>query len=307
MNWRILVADKLAPEGIEVLRNEAEVFDQGGLQELGSIDAIVVRSATKVTSDVIDQCLPRLKVVGRAGVGVDNIDLQKSKENNVIVVNAPMGAGNAVAELVLGFIFSLARFIPEADRTMRKGEWSKKQLRGSQVAGKTLGVIGMGRIGASLAERANAIGMHSLGYDPFLDDETISNRGAKPVSLEALLAGSDYISLHVPLTPDTANLLGRDQLAKVKPGARLISTARGGVVNETALLEVLNQGIIAGAALDVFSEEPPGLIPLIEHPKVISTPHIGAQTHEAQIHAAVDIATEVLAALKGETLHWRVA
>lgn len=306
MSWRILVTDKLDPAGLDSLRSEAEVVEGNGLAELAEFDALIVRGATDVHAADITSASGTLKVIGRAGVGVDNIDLEAAKANEVKVVNAPLAASNAVAELALGLMFALARNLPRADDSMKQGRWDKKALVGSELQGKTLGVIGMGRIGASLGERADAMGMTVLGYDPPLSDAEIERRGARPVSLDELLQTADYISVHVPLLDSTRGLLGDQELSRVKSGARLISTSRGGVVDEKALFEALENGKLAGAALDVFSEEPPGPTPLVKHTNLIATPHIGAQTVEAQRRAAVDIAEEVLAALEGRSLRWRV-
>lgn len=306
MSWRILVTDKLDPAGLDALRSEAEVVEGDGLADLPDFDGLVVRGATQVRLTDIEAARPKLKVIGRAGVGVDNIDLEAAKENDITVVNAPLAASNAVAELALGLMFALARSIPRADASMKQGNWEKKALKGRELQGKTLGVIGMGRIGATLGQRAQALGMTILGHDPPLPDEEIERRGARPVPLDELLESSDYISVHVPLLDSTRGLLGEGELARAKPGARLISTSRGGVVDEQALLAALQSGQLGGAALDVFSQEPPGPTPLVKHPNLIATPHIGAQTVEAQQRAAVDIAEEVLAALKGHSLRWRV-
>ncbi|HEY4667316.1 MAG TPA: hydroxyacid dehydrogenase, partial [Anaerolineales bacterium] len=276
------------------------------LEALPESDALIVRGRTKVTAEVIRSAGPRLKVVGRAGVGVDNIDLEAARARGLTVVNAPEAATVAVAELTLGMMLALARQIPLADAGMRRAEWSKSELHGSELSGKTLGIIGVGRIGAAVASRAAAFGMRVLGHDPLLSDSELQRRGTEPFSFDGLLRESDYICLHLPLTSETRGLIGRETLKKVKPGARLISAARGGIVDEAAVLEALEAGQLAGVALDVFAEEPPGELPLRQHPNVVLTPHIGAQTREAQSNAAKDIASEVLAALRGESLRWRV-
>jgi D-3-phosphoglycerate dehydrogenase len=237
---------------------------------------------------------------------VDNIDLDAARGHGVVVVNAPLAVTAAVAEHALALMLALAREIPRADASVKQGQWAKKELFGIELAGKTLGVIGVGRIGAALTARAKALGMRILGHDPLIPEDAIRQAGAEPVPLEALLAESDFISLHVPLTETTRGMMRADMLARCKPGARLISTARGGVIDEQALLASLDQGHIAGAALDVFTTEPPGRSPLVLHPRVICTPHIAAQTREAQVRAARDIAEEVLAALEGRSLRWRV-
>lgn len=306
MSWRILITDRLDEEGLTILRAGAEVVEQADLSDLASFDAVVVRGRTRITPDAISAAVPRLKVIGRAGVGVDNIDLEAARRNHVIVVNSPMATTTAVAELSLALMLSLARRIPEADRSLRQGEWRKKDFKGIELSGKTLGIIGVGRIGEALASRASALGMHPIGFDPLITPEEVRRRGVEPAPYDALLQSSDFISLHVPLTDDTHGMIGRKEFELMRPGVCLICTARGGVVDETALLAALESGRLAGAALDVFKNEPPGAAPLIRHPNLIGTPHIGAQTVEAQNRAARDIAEEVLAALSGSPLRWRV-
>jgi D-3-phosphoglycerate dehydrogenase len=247
-----------------------------------------------------------LKVVGRAGVGVDNIDLAAANKHSVQVVNAPTATSMAVAELTLAFLFSLARRIPEADADMKTGQWTKKELKGVELNGKVLGVVGMGHIGSLVAQKAAGLGMKVIGYDPFLAGEVIEQRGAEPVRLADLYARSDFITLHLPLSPETRGMIDGQTLGQMKRGVYLICAARGGILDETALLGALESGQVAGAALDVYAKEPPGLTALVAHPCVIATPHIGAQTEEAQERAAVDIANEVLAALENEPLRWKV-
>ncbi len=307
MTLRILVTDGLAPEGLAALRAAAEVIEAEELSLLGTVDALIVRSRTQVSEVVLAGGGARLKVVGRAGVGVDNIDLVAARARGVIVVNAPMASTLAVAEHALALMLALARSLPAADASLRAGEWRKASFQGIELNGKTLGLIGVGRIGAALAEKAAALGMTVLAYDPYLRDQEISLRHARPAGMAELLAVSDFISLHVPLTADTRGMLGAKELAAVKPGARLICTARGGLIDEAALLAALESGQVGGAALDVFEVEPPGTAPIVLHPRVISTPHIAAQTVEAQQRASIDIAGEVLAALQGKPLRWRVA
>ncbi|MFV1859317.1 MAG: hydroxyacid dehydrogenase [Anaerolineales bacterium] len=306
MAWRVLVTDGLSEEGLRLLRDQAEVIESETLEALGESDALIVRGRTKVTAEVLDQARPGLKVIGRAGVGVDNIDLQAAKSKGLTVVNAPQAATVAVAELTLGLLLSLSRHIPAADASMRRTEWRKSELKGSELSEKTLGIIGVGRIGAAVAERARAFGMNVLGYDALIADEELINRGTEPTEFDSLLGASDYVCLHLPLNEETRGTIGREALSKMKPGARLVSVARGGIVDEQALLAALESGHLSGAALDVFSEEPPGESPLLQHPNMIATPHLGAQTREAQVKAGRDIASEVLAALNGEPLRWRV-
>ncbi len=310
--WKILLTDGLEEGGQSILRSNAILDNRENCspEELISIidgyNALIVRGRTRVTRQVFEKG-SRLKVIGRSGVGVDNIDLTAANDHDVVVVNAPISTSLAVAELALGLLFALARAIPQANQGMKNGQWVKKQLTGSELSGKTLGVVGMGNIGRLLAQRAAGLGMQVLGYDPLLDSDEIFRRGAQPRSLDELYAHSDYISFHVPLTPQTHGMVDSTAFQKMKPEVRLVSTARGGLLDEAALLLALNSGQVAGAALDVFSQEPPGLTSLVAHPNVIATPHIGAQTVEAQNRAAVDIANEVLAALRGDPLRWRVA
>lgn len=307
MTWRILITDGMAHEGMDIMRAEAEVIESKALEALNTMDALIVRSRTQVTAQALLAGAPRLKVIGRAGIGVDNIDLEAARTQGVVVVNTPQAATISVAEHTLALMFALARHTPRADASMRRGEWIKAKLRCTEVHGKILGIIGMGHIGAATAQRATALGLRVLGFDPFLSEDEIRDRGADPTTMDELLSHADYISVHVPLTEETHGLIDAQAFARVKPSARLINTSRGGIVDETALLAALDEGHVAGAALDVFAHEPPGLTPLVEHPRVISTPHISAQTNEAQARVSTDIATEVLAALQGEPLRWRVA
>jgi D-3-phosphoglycerate dehydrogenase len=321
--WVILIADDLEERGLEAFRASAQVLDRRGISpdELRTMivgcDAVIVRSRTKITASLLATALahpghppsgaaPRLKVVGRAGVGVDNIDLQAARDHGVMVVNTPTATTLAVAELTLGLIFALARRIPQADAAIKAGQWLKKELIGQEIHGKTLGLLGLGNIGATVARSAGALGMCVLGYDPLLSAQEISSRGAQPVALDELYARSDYISLHVPLTLETRGMIDQAALGRMKAGVRLVCTARGGLIEEDALLEALDSGQVAGAGLDVWEHEPPGRTPLALHPNVIATPHIGAQTGEAQGRAAELIAQEVLAALEGQPVRWRV-
>jgi D-3-phosphoglycerate dehydrogenase len=304
LSWRIAITEGLAPEGVAVLRARAEVAEAPS--DLGAFDAMIVRSKTQVTDAVIASGLPRLKVVGRAGVGTDNIDLEACRAAGVTVVNAPEAATAAVAEHTLALMLALARDIPFADASLRAGEWPKKDLLGIELRGKTLGIVGMGRIGSAVARMGAALRMKPIGHDPLLTDETIMQAGAEPGSLDEVLAQADFLTLHVPLTNATRNLVNAEALRKMKPTARLICTARGGVIDEEAVLQALNTGRLAGAALDVFLVEPPAIRRLLQHRRVVATPHIGAQTAEAQSRASLDIAHEVLAALAGTPLRWRV-
>lgn len=312
MTWKILLTDGLEENGQAIMRAYAQVDDRSGitadelLTVIGDYDALIVRGRTKVTAAVFEVG-KSLKVVGRAGVGVDNIDLNAAKASHVTVVNSPIATTIAVAELTLSLMLSVMREIPRADSGMKSNKWLKKEMEGGELYQKTLGIIGFGRIGSAVAVRAAAFGMKVLGYDPYINAEDIQARGGVPVSLDELLAQSDVITMHLPLTADSRNLLSFEAFDKMKPGVRIVCAARGGVIDEAALLAALTSGKVAAAGLDVFATEPPGQIDLVAHPRVICTPHIGAQTAEAQARAAEDIATEVLAALEGQPLRWKVA
>jgi len=311
-NYKILITDGLDEKGQSILRDSAVVDDKSRisaddlLKAIPEYDALIVRGRTKVTASVIEAG-SRLKVIGRAGVGVDNIDLEAAKAHNIAVVNAPVSTSLAVAELTFGLLLALAREIPRADSGMKQGKWLKKELEGVELNDKTLGLIGFGRIGVEVGKRAAAFGMNVIAYDPLISEDEIKKRGAEPASLQDLYAWSDFISLHMPLTVDTRDMVGQQAFSQMKDGVRIVCAARGGIINEDALLEALSSGKVAGAALDVFGSEPPGLTEAVSHPRVIATPHIGAQTAEAQSRASEDIAHEVLAALRGESLRWRVA
>ncbi|HNZ12978.1 MAG TPA: hydroxyacid dehydrogenase [Anaerolineaceae bacterium] len=310
--WKVLLTDGLEEKGKAILAQSAEVVDRTGisadelLQIVGEYDAVIVRGRTKVIPAVFDAA-SRLKVVGRAGVGVDNIDLNAARAHNVIVVNSPLATTIAVAEVTMALMLSVVREVARADATMKAGKWIKKELEGAELHAKTLGVIGFGRIGAAVGQRAAAFGMKIIGYDPLIPADEIQRRGGKPVTMDELLAEADIITMHIPLTADSKNMLNADAFAKMKQGVYLVCAARGGVIDEEALLASLESGKVAGAGLDVFATEPPGLTALVSHPRVVCTPHIGAQTVEAQERAAVDISSEVLAALRGDALRWRVA
>jgi D-3-phosphoglycerate dehydrogenase len=314
LGWKILLTDGLQENGQAILRagmGVGKVSDLKGIsaEELLKVvpeyDAMIVRGRTKVTAEVI-RAAARLKVIGRAGVGVDNVDLAAAQSHQVTVVNSPMATTIAVAEHTMALMLSLIRMIPRADTAMKSGQWIKKQLVGTELNGKTLGIIGMGRIGSMVGERASAFGMGILGYDPFLQGDEIQTRGAQPVDLKSLYNRSDIISLHIPLSPETRNMVDGQAFGFMKRGVYLICAARGGSIAETALLAALESGQVAGAALDVFADEPPGLAALVAHPNVVATPHIGAQTGEAQLRAAGDIASEVLASLQNEPLRWKI-
>lgn len=310
--WKILLTDGLEENGQELLRVSAEVENNPTitaddlLKVVGSYDALIVRGRTKVTPAVFEAG-SILKVVGRAGVGVDNIDLAAAKAKGVTVVNSPIATTLAVAELTLGLMLSLMREIPRADAGMKATKWLKKELEGGELNQKTLGIIGCGRIGAAVGDRAQAFGMHVIGYDPLLTDIDIRRKGIEPASLDGIYQRADMITMHVPLNDQTRGMINAETIGKMKKGVYLVCAARGGIIDEAALLAALESAQVAGAGLDVFGTEPPGESALAAHPKVVTTPHIGAQTHEAQARAAGDIASEVLAALNNEPLRWKVA
>ncbi|MCZ7552707.1 MAG: hypothetical protein B6D39_01850 [Anaerolineae bacterium UTCFX2] len=311
MTWKILISDGLENNGQSVLHPHAQVVDRSGisaselLQEIPEYDALIIRGCTRITADLLRNAR-RLRVIGRAGVGVDNIDLAAAQACNITVVNTPTSTTRAVVELTLGLIFCLARSIPRAEAALKEGRWLKKELIGNEINGMTLGVIGMGNIGMGIVQITSQLGLKAIAYDAFLTDAEIARRGAQPTALDALYSRADIITIHTPLNETTRHIIDDRAVALMKPGVYLICTARGGVVDEQALLAGLESGRIAGAALDVFEQEPPGQTALIRHPNLIATPHIGAQTVEAQRRAAVDIAEEVLAALESRPLRWQI-
>ena len=312
MSWKIILTDGLAPISDEALLASVDLADRKGISAedlltvIGEYDAIIVRGRTKVTEDVL-AAGKNLKIVGRMGVGVDNIDLEAAKKHGVAVVNAPVATTVSVAELTVGLMLSLLRDIPRADAGLKAGKWLKKELVGTELFQKTLGVIGFGHIGEAVAHRAMAFDMDVIAFDPVRPANEIEAAGAKAVSLDELLAQSDLITMHIPHIPATHYLLNEAAFAKMKDGVRIVCAARGGVIEETALLAALESGKVAGAALDVFEAEPPGESALAMHPHVVATPHIGAQTSEAQLRAGYDILSEVVAGLDGKPLRWKVA
>ncbi|MBL8862576.1 MAG: phosphoglycerate dehydrogenase [Planctomycetes bacterium] len=297
---RILICDELSDAALAVFRAKGfEPEVRTGLSEdqlvaaVPGTHALVVRSATKVTRRVLEAA-DRLRVVGRAGVGVDNVDQDAATERGVVVMNTPTGNTVTTAELAIALITSLARHVPRADALLKSGQWTKKGLTGTELTGKTLGVVGFGRIGRVVADRALGLRMQVLAHDPFLAPGAPVPNGVEATDLESLLARADFVTLHVPFSDATRNLISRERLALMKKGARLVNAARGGLVDEQALLEALEQGRLAGAALDVFEVEPPAKdSKLVLHPAVIATPHLGASSHEAQHQVAVDVAEQI--------------
>ncbi len=302
---KILVSDPLTPEGVTLLQQHARVDQVNGLNEaelvaiIGSYDALVVRSGTRVTAPVIDAG-KKLKVIGRAGVGVDNIDVNRATERGIIVINAPEGNTISTAEHTIAMLTSLARNIPEAHSTLKAGRWERNRFMGVELNKKMLGIVGLGRVGGEVAKRARAMGMSVIAYDPYIDSEQVEKVGAAPVPLEELFRSADFITLHLPYNKSLHHLIGAAEIAMMKPGVRLINCARGGLIDENALYQALVEGKVAGAALDVFESEPPLENPLLGLPGVVVTPHLGASTMEAQVNVAVQVAEQVVFALRGE-------
>ncbi len=302
---KVLVSDSIDQAGIEILSQVAQVDVKTGLppEELVRIipeyDALMLRSGTKVTQEIIEAGT-KLKIIGRAGVGVDNIDVPAATRHGIVVVNSPEGNTIAAAEHALAMMLSLSRHIPDANQSLKNTEWNRKGFIGSEVYKKTFGVIGLGKIGSHVATVGRALGMKLLAYDPFISKERADQLGCRLVDLDLLFAEADYISLHVPKTPETTHLINAQALAKMKPTARIINCSRGGIVDEEALVEALQAGKIAGAALDVFETEPLGESKLRElGSKVILTPHLGASTAEAQVNVAIDVAEQIRDILLG--------
>lgn len=296
---RVLVCDEIAEEGVRLLREQLDVDVVIGLSErdlilkIGDYEAAIVRSATKITQPVIARA-ERLEIIARAGAGLDAIDVEAAVAAGIEVVNSPDANTIAVAELTLGMMLALARRIPRADAAMKAGRWEKSKLLGSALQGKTLGIIGFGRIGQAVATRAHSFDMVTLANQRRPTPELYLEAGVEPVDLYDLLARSDFVTVHVPARPETDGLIGRDEIAAMKPGAYLINTSRGSLLDEDALLDALESGSLAGAGLDVFAKEPAVDNPLASHPLVVATPHLGASTADAQTTAAVDVARKIL-------------
>lgn len=302
MNFSILVCDNVHQEGVNLLLQRtgfrvelnADPSPDSLRPKLAECHALVVRSATKVTGELL-QGAPNLKVIGRAGTGVDNIDVNEATRRGIVVMNTPGGNTVAAAEQTIALIMAAHRHIPQAVASMKMGKWEKKRFQGREMAGKTLGVIGLGRIGSLVAERGrHGLKMNVLGYDPVTTPETAARLGARLCSLDELYEGSDVITVHTPLSKDTEGLIDARAFGKMKEGVVIVNCARGGIIDEEALLEALESGKIACAALDVFKQTPPSLHPLVEHPAVIATPHLGASTGEAQVNVAVSIAKQII-------------
>ena len=293
---KVIVADKISERGVELLQKagwKIVLTTKETLNgELADADALVVRSATKVTPELLDKA-PRLRVVGRAGVGVDNIDLEEATRRGVLVMSTPGGNAVSVAEHTFALLLALARQVPRLDAAIREGRWEKSSAAGTELRGKTLGLIGLGRIGSEVAVRAEAFDMRVLGYDPYISEAAAREVQVELVPLERLLAESDFVSLHTALSPATQNMINAKNLAQMKKGARLVNAARGELVDEAALAEALKSGKLAGAAVDVFVEEPPKTSPLVGLPNVIATPHVAGSTAEAQEEVGTQVAVQV--------------
>jgi D-3-phosphoglycerate dehydrogenase len=302
---KILVCDKIAPEGIERLKEAGDVVVSTGLGEAELIEAardasaIVVRSDTRITAPVIEAA-KELKVIGRAGVGVDNIAVDAATTHGVLVVNSPGGNTVSAAELAITIMLAAARRVPFADAEMKKRNWAKSKCMGIEVTGKTLGIVGLGKIGGEVARRARGLEMTVFGYDPGLSADHMRGRGVEPATLDEILEKSDFVTLHVPGGSATKALIGAPELAKMKKTAILVNCSRGGVVDEAALAEALQNGAIGGAAIDVFEDEPkPWESPLIDAPNIVLTPHLGASTADAQVGATMDVVTQIAEVLAG--------
>ncbi len=306
---RVLVSDPLSEVGLRVLRQNPgiHVDVNTGLTPdelkaiIGDYDALVIRSATRVSADILAHAT-RLKVIGRAGIGLDNVDIRAASQKGIVVMNTPEGNAITTAEHAIAMLLALSRNIPQATASLKQGKWEKKQLKGREIFNKTLGVIGAGHIGRIVADRAKGLKMKVIVHDAYIPPENIKRLDLEPVSFEELLERSDYVTIHTPRTDETLNMINRDTLARMKPGAMLINCARGGIVNEDDLYEALRSGHLAGAALDVFATEPPGEHKLMTLSNFICTPHLGASTQEAQDNVAKDVAEQIIAYLTEGTV-----
>ncbi|WP_205099577.1 D-2-hydroxyacid dehydrogenase [Candidatus Nitrosotenuis uzonensis] len=306
LNQSVLICDQvdavlnniLQKNGLHITY-EPQITKEDLAKKIGEFDIVIVRSRTRITADLIEKAT-KCKIIARVGVGLDNIDTNAAKAKNIRVINAVEGAMNAVAELVIGLMLSMAREIPRADREIRNGNWIKKELMGSELAGKYLGIVGLGNIGKRLARLARSLNMNIIGYDVIpIDPEFAKEVGLIKADLETLLQSADYISLHVPLLDSTKHMINAERISKMKKTARIINTSRGGTIDENALYEAIKSGNLGGAALDVFEVEPATGNKLATLPNVICTPHIGAQTKEAQSLAANVIAEKIIQILRG--------
>ncbi|HET7316710.1 MAG TPA: phosphoglycerate dehydrogenase [Sphingomicrobium sp.] len=297
---KVLIADKMDPKAAAIFRDRGITVDEKpGLSPdelkaiIGGYDGLAVRSSTRVTAPIMDAALPRLKVIGRAGIGVDTIDVPAASARGIVVMNTPFGNSITTAEHAIAMLFALAREIPQADQSTQGGKWEKSRFMGVELAGKTLGLIGCGNIGSIVADRAHGLKMKVAAYDPFLSPERALELGVEKMELDELLARADFITLHTPLTDQTRGILSREALARTKPGVRIVNCARGGLIDEAALKDALESGHVAGAALDVFSQEPAKENDLFGTRGLICTPHLGASTTEAQVNVAIQVAEQM--------------
>ncbi|MCK4368124.1 MAG: phosphoglycerate dehydrogenase [Dehalococcoidales bacterium] len=308
---RVLIADPISEEGIDILRGHAEVDIKTGLtpeeiiSTIGNYEALIVRSQTKVSAEVI-QAGKKLQVIARAGVGVDNIDVDEATQRGIVVVNAPTGNTISAAEHTIALMLSLTRHIPQANAVLKSGKWRRADFMGTEVRDKTLGIIGLGNVGSEVAKRARGLQMKLIAHDPFISVDHAHNLQVELVSLKQLLKESDFITLHIPLTPQTKGLIGAKELASVKPTVRIINTARGGLIDEKALAKAVKEKRVAGAAIDVFATEPATSSILFEDDNIVVTPHLGASTAEAQVMAAKDVAEQVIDIFKGQPPRYSV-
>ncbi|RJP59149.1 MAG: phosphoglycerate dehydrogenase [Candidatus Auribacter fodinae] len=306
---KIVVSDPLSQQGIDILKkvDGCEVIDASGLpveelcEAVKDCDALVIRSGTKVTKQILEAA-KKLKLIGRAGVGVDNVDVPEATKRGIVVMNTPDGNTISTAEHTMAMILSVARSIPQAHASMKAGKWDRKSFKGVELSGKVLGIIGMGRIGSEVAKRARAFNMTVLASDPFLSPEMARKMEIEIASFDDIVLKADFITVHTPLTDATRNLINAAAISKMKKGVRIINCARGGIVNEADLVAGIEKGIVAGAALDVYPSEPPTETIATLHPKVVTTPHLGASTTEAQEKVALDIAEQIVDALKNNTI-----
>ena len=297
---KVLVSDSISPHGVEILKKAGlEVDVRTGLKPeelksiIGDYDALIVRSATKATAEIIEAA-SNLKVIGRAGSGLDNVDKVAASKKGIVVMNTPGGNTVTTAEHTIAMMFAVARKIPQASASMAAGLWEKKKFMGTELYNKVLGIVGLGNIGGEVARRAQCLGMHVIAYDPFLNEEKARETGTEKVEIPELIKRADFITVHTPLTNETRNLIRSETIRTMKDGVYILNCARGGIINEKDLYEALESGKVAGAALDVFEQEPPVNNPLAGHPKVVCTPHLGASTQEAQENVALAVAEQIV-------------
>jgi len=307
MPIKVLIADQLSKDGIDILKSESglSIDVQTGLASkdlaaiITSYEGLVVRSATKVTAEVIAKA-DKLKVIGRAGVGLDNVDVEAATKRGIICMNVPAGNTTSTAEHTMSMLMALARQIPQADAHVRGGKWERSKFVGTELFGKTLGIVGLGRIGTEVAKRAQSFGMRILAFDPFLSTERAQQLEVQVAPIETVIKEADFLTVHTPLTSQTQHLIGAKELAMMKKGVRVLNCARGGIIDEAALCKALSDGHVAGAALDVYEKEPPAADnPLFKLPNVVLTPHLGAATEEAQLNVAIEVAKQVADCLLG--------